>query len=61
MMVNMKKISIIGAGSWGTTLAVIAAENGYEVTLWAREKETIQSVNEKRENKTFRYTNKKST
>jgi glycerol-3-phosphate dehydrogenase (NAD(P)+) len=53
MMVNMKKISIIGAGSWGTTLAVIAAENGYEVTLWAREKETIQSVNEKRENKNY--------
>ena len=35
MMVNMKKISIIGAGSWGTTLAVIAAENGYEVTFGA--------------------------
>ena len=45
----MKKISIIGAGGWGTTLAVLVAENGYDVTLWAREKEIVQSINEKRE------------
>ena len=53
MLVNMKKISIIGAGSWGTTLAVLIAENGYDVILWAREKEIAQSINEKRENKKY--------
>ena len=49
----MEKISIIGAGSWGTTLAVLIAENGYDVVLWAREKEIAQSINHKRENKNY--------
>jgi glycerol-3-phosphate dehydrogenase (NAD(P)+) len=49
----MKKISIIGAGSWGTTLAVLVAENGYDVTLWVREKENIQSIVRERENKQY--------
>ncbi|MBU90321.1 glycerol-3-phosphate dehydrogenase [Candidatus Woesearchaeota archaeon] len=50
---NMKKISIIGAGSWGTTLAILAAGNGNDVTLWVREKEIMQTINEKRENKDY--------
>lgn len=49
----MKKISIIGAGSWGTTLAVLVAENGYDVTLWVREKENMQSIVRERENKQY--------
>ena len=49
----IKKISIIGAGSWGTTLAVLIAENGYDVTLWAREKENVQSIAKERENKQY--------
>lgn len=49
----MKKISIIGAGSWGTTLAVLAAENGYDITLWSKERESIQSITEERENKKY--------
>jgi len=49
----MKKISIIGAGSWGTTLAVLVAENGHDVTLWVREKENIQSIVRERENKQY--------
>ena len=40
----MKKISIIGAGSWGTTLAILIAENGYDVTLWVREKEVEELI-----------------
>ena len=40
----MKKISIIGAGSWGTTLAVLIAENGYKVTLWSKEKSNVESM-----------------
>ena len=49
----MKKVSIIGAGSWGTTLAVLVAENRYDVTLWVREKENIQSIVRERENKQY--------
>ncbi len=49
----MKKISIIGAGGWGTTLAVLAAENGYDITLWSKERESIQSITKERENKKY--------
>jgi len=40
-------ISVIGAGSWGTTLASLLAEKGYDVTLWAHEKELAENINEK--------------
>ena len=49
----MKNISIIGAGSWGTTLAVLIAENGYNVTLWVREKGNLDSITKERENKQY--------
>ena len=32
----MKQIAIIGAGNWGTALALIAARAGHNVNLWAR-------------------------
>ena len=31
----MAKIGIIGAGSWGTALAVVLDKNGHEVTIWS--------------------------
>ncbi len=41
---------MIGAGSWGTTLAVLLAEKGYYVTLWAYEKELAERINKRKEN-----------
>jgi glycerol-3-phosphate dehydrogenase (NAD(P)+) len=41
----MKRIAIIGAGSWGTALAVIAARTGHEVQLWSRNHEIVSSIN----------------
>ena len=32
----MKKIAILGGGSWGTTLANLLAEKGLDVSLWNR-------------------------
>ena len=32
----MKRIAIIGGGSWGTALSIIAARAGHEVRLWSR-------------------------
>ena len=49
----MSKISIIGAGAWGTTLAILLAENHHEVSLWCFEKEVAESINEFRENKKY--------
>ena len=31
----MAKVSVIGAGSWGTALAVVLAHNGHQVTVWS--------------------------
>ncbi len=49
----MKKISIIGSGSFGTALSVILAKSGYGVTLWAREKEVAAGINENHINPSY--------
>lgn len=41
----MKRIAIIGAGSWGTALAVLAARAGHEVQLWSRNRDVVDSIN----------------
>jgi len=46
----MKKISVIGAGSWGTTLAALLGDKGFHVKLWARREELANDINSKREN-----------
>lgn len=48
-----EKIGVIGAGSWGTTLADHLAKKGKEVTLWAFEQELVREMEEKRENSLF--------
>ncbi len=47
------RISIIGTGSWGTTLAVMLAHNGHDVRLWARTDEEANLLNAERENRAF--------
>lgn len=49
----IKKVSVIGAGSWGTTLAVLLAEKKYDVSLWVREKELLEIIKKERINKLF--------
>lgn len=45
----MRKIGIIGAGSWGTALAVNLARNNHEVTIWSIMEDEIKMLNEHRE------------
>ena len=49
----MERIFVIGAGSWGTTLAVLLGEKNYKVTLWARRKELAEDINKTRENEQY--------
>jgi glycerol-3-phosphate dehydrogenase (NAD(P)+) len=49
----MAQISIIGAGSWGTALAIALARKGRPIRLWAYEPEVAQSIAECRENRQF--------
>lgn len=46
----MKKISIIGAGSFGTAIAVVLGHSGYSITIWAREKGVVDGINQNRFN-----------
>lgn len=46
----MKKISVIGAGSWGTTLAILLGEKGFDVKLWCRREQLANEIESKREN-----------
>jgi glycerol-3-phosphate dehydrogenase (NAD(P)+) len=46
-------VGVIGAGAWGTALALVAAQAGRAVTLWARESEVVDSIKSKRENALF--------
>lgn len=44
------KIAVLGAGGWGTTLAILLNENGYDVTLWEFNPEYAKTLSEYREN-----------
>ncbi len=48
-----KKIAILGAGSWGTALAVSLAVNGHRVSLWGRNAAVMEEMAETRENKKY--------
>ena len=44
------KIGVIGAGSWGTTLANVLAKKGYQVCLWAYEADLVETMTKTRVN-----------
>jgi len=46
-------ITVLGAGSWGTTLAVLLNENGHRVVLWEFYREVADAIVRDRENKMF--------
>ena len=47
------KIGIIGAGAWGTALAMLLADKGHDVTLWMFEKDLADETARTRENRVY--------
>jgi glycerol-3-phosphate dehydrogenase (NAD(P)+) len=52
-MSDIRSVGVIGAGAWGTALALVSARAGLDVTLWAREPEVLESIRGHRENTLF--------
>lgn len=47
------KITVIGAGSWGTALAIHFSLHGHPVSIWARNREQMASMQNERENQRY--------
>lgn len=45
----MSKVSFLGAGSWGTALAIMLAEHGHQVKLWSKVEDEVNMLREHRE------------
>jgi glycerol-3-phosphate dehydrogenase (NAD(P)+) len=49
----MERIAVVGAGSWGTTLANLLAKKGYPVRLWAHDPTVARQIQAEHENTTY--------
>lgn len=47
------RIAVLGAGSWGTALAILLANNQHELTLWSHKQEYTDVIRTRRENPSF--------
>ena len=44
------KVAVIGAGSWGTAISQLLANNGHNVSLWARKSSVVEGINQEHHN-----------
>lgn len=49
----MKKVAVIGSGSWGTALAVMLQKHGHDVVIWSRRQDAVEQMEKERENKEY--------
>ncbi|WP_042346370.1 NAD(P)H-dependent glycerol-3-phosphate dehydrogenase [Bacillus massiliigorillae] len=52
-METQKKVTVAGAGSWGTALAMVLADNGHNVFVWGNNEKQINDINENHMNSTY--------
>jgi glycerol-3-phosphate dehydrogenase (NAD(P)+) len=50
---GMRRVAVLGAGSWGTTFAKVLADGGSSVALWARRPELAREIRESRRNSDY--------
>ncbi|MCU9599786.1 NAD(P)H-dependent glycerol-3-phosphate dehydrogenase [Pallidibacillus thermolactis] len=48
-----EKVTILGAGSWGTALGIVLADNGHEVRLWSYNEDQVNEINTYRTNERY--------
>src|SRR6185312_13057640 len=53
MTLPYPRIAVLGAGAWGTALAMTAAAAGRDTMLWAREADVVKTIAERGENTRF--------
>lgn len=53
MQPNIEKVAVIGAGSWGSALAMVLADNGHEARLWSHNENQVKEINELHTNKKY--------
>ncbi|MGM8365332.1 NAD(P)H-dependent glycerol-3-phosphate dehydrogenase [Virgibacillus sp. W0181] len=46
----MTKVAVMGAGSWGTALSIVLADNGHDVRLWTHRQEHAELINSTHKN-----------
>ncbi len=52
-MGKVEEITVIGAGSWGTALSMVLADNGHEIRIFGNNKKQIREINEQHTNKSY--------
>ena len=50
---NIKKISVLGTGGWGTALSIVLHNKGHNVTLWGATPDYVEDLKKHRENKKY--------
>ncbi|MEI7024567.1 NAD(P)H-dependent glycerol-3-phosphate dehydrogenase [Paenibacillus sp. y28] len=53
MSVQSPRISVLVAGSWGTALAAVLADNGHHVLIWSRNAAEVEDINLRHRNSRF--------
>ncbi|APC48424.1 glycerol-3-phosphate dehydrogenase [Virgibacillus halodenitrificans] len=49
----MQKVAVLGAGSWGTALSIVLADNGHDVRLWTHRQEQAELINKTHKNEKY--------